>query len=65
MENLSGEEGLADLIIIDAIEKSALTHQSIPLPGYPHGKRPQPQDAIKKPAHPKPKLVRADKPSKK
>jgi predicted dehydrogenase len=59
----SGLEGLADVRIVEAIYKSARTRKAIKLPVIPAKKRPTVRQEIHRPAHDKPKTVRAKSPS--
>jgi predicted dehydrogenase len=59
----SGLEGLADVRIVEAIYESARTHKFVELPDLPAKKRPTMRQEIHRPAHGKPKTVRAKAPS--
>jgi predicted dehydrogenase len=59
----SGLEGLADVRIVEAIYESARTRKVIELPVLPAKKRPSEGQEIHRPAHDKPKTVRAKSPS--
>ena len=59
----SGLEGLADVRIVQAIYESARTGKAVRLPEMPNKKRPTPGQEIHRPAHTKPKTVRAKSPS--
>ena len=59
----SGLEGLADVRIVEAIYESARTRRVIELPELPAKKRPTIRQEIHRPAHGKPKTVRAKSPS--
>jgi predicted dehydrogenase len=58
----SGEEGLADLRIIDAIFASARTGQTVRLKPFSRSLRPQPSQAERKPAVRKPETVGVSSP---
>ena len=59
----SGLEGMADVRIVQAIYDSAKTGRVIELPELPAKKRPTARQEIHRPAHAKPKTVRAKSPS--
>lgn len=59
----SGLEGLADVRIVEAIYESARTRKIVELPELPVRKRPTVRQEIHRPAHGKPKTVRAKSPS--
>ena len=59
----SGLEGMADVRIVQAIYESAKTGRVIELPELPAKKRPTARQEIHRPAHAKPKTVRAKSPS--
>jgi predicted dehydrogenase len=59
----SGLEGLADVRIVEAIYESARTRKVVELPELPAKKRPTLGQEIHRPAHGKPKTVRAKSPS--
>ena len=59
----SGIEGLADVRIVEAIYESARANQVVELPELPGKKRPTLGQEIRRPAHGKPKTVRAKSPS--
>ena len=59
----SGLEGMADVCIVQAIYDSAKTGRVIELPELPAKKRPTARQEIHRPAHAKPKTVRAKSPS--
>jgi predicted dehydrogenase len=59
----SGEEGLADVRIIEALYRSAREHRPVALQASPTSRRPDPSQAIEKPARRKPKLVNAEEPT--
>ncbi len=59
----SGWEGLADVRIVRAIYESAQTHRAVELPDLPAKKRPNPGQAIHRPAHGKPSTVNAESPA--
>jgi len=59
----SGLEGLADVRIVEAIYESARTRKVVEIPELPAKKRPTLRQAIHRPAHDKPKTVRAKSPS--
>jgi len=59
----SGLEGLADVRIVEAIYESARTRKVVEIPELPAKKRPTLRQAIHRPAHGKPKTVRAKSPS--
>jgi glucose-fructose oxidoreductase len=58
-----GLEGLADVRIVRAIYESAATDQAVELPPFSVPKRPGMRQEIRKPAHGKPKVVKAHAPS--
>jgi glucose-fructose oxidoreductase len=55
----SGEEGLADVRIIEALYQSAKNGRAMKLPGFSKRKRPVPVQEIHRPPVKKPELVRA------
>jgi predicted dehydrogenase len=59
----SGLEGMADVRIVQAIYESAKTRRVVELPELPAKKRPTVRQEIDRPAHEKPKTVRAKSPS--
>lgn len=59
----SGLEGLADVRVVEAIYESARTRKVVELPEVPAKKRPTVRQEIHRPAHDKPKTVRAKSPS--
>jgi predicted dehydrogenase len=59
----SGLEGLADVRVVQAIYDSARTGKLVELPGLTKKKRPAMRQEIHRPAHDKPKTVRAKSPS--
>lgn len=59
----SGLEGLADVRIVQAIYESAQSGKIIRLPELPAKKRPTVNQEIRRPAHEKPRTVRAKSPS--
>jgi predicted dehydrogenase len=59
----SGEEGLADVRIVEAIYESVRSGKSVQLAPFERKARPGPQQEIHRPAHGKPKTVRAKSPS--
>ena len=59
----SGLEGMADVRIVQAIYESAKTRRVVELPELPAKKRPTGRQEIHRPAHGKPKTVRAKSPS--
>lgn len=59
----SGLEGLADVRIVQAIYQSAKMNRVVKLPELPAKKRPSSGQQIHRPAHGKPKTVRAKSPS--
>ncbi len=59
----SGIEGLADVRIVEAIYESARANEVVELPELPGKKRPTLGQEIRRPAHGKPKTVRAKSPS--
>ena len=60
----SGEEGLADIRIIQAILKSARSGKTIKLRAFEKRRRPTKQQKIKMPAVKHPKLISAERPTK-
>jgi predicted dehydrogenase len=58
-----GLEGLADVRIVRAIYESASLNQAVELPPFSVPKRPGLKQEIRKPAHGKPKVVKAQSPS--
>ena len=61
----SGIEGLADVRIVEAIYESAQTKKAIRMPELPDQRRPNIQQEIHRPAHRKPRMVKAKAPSRK
>lgn len=59
----SGQEGLMDVRIVQAIYKSARIRRSIDLPPVPDKPKPSMQQEIHRPAHGKPKTVKTKSPS--
>jgi len=59
----SGLEGLSDVRLVEAIYESARTGKLVELPELPAKKRPTMRQEIHRPAHGKPKTVRAKSPS--
>lgn len=59
----SGEEGLADVRVVEAIYKSIQSGKFVTLPPFERKVRPGPEQEIHKPAHGKPNTVRAQAPS--
>jgi len=59
----SGEEGLADVRVVEAIYESVQSGKPVTLPPFERKERPGPQQEIHKPAHGQPKTVRAKAPS--
>jgi predicted dehydrogenase len=59
----SGLEGLVDVRIVEAIYESARSRKLIVLPEMPSKKRPSKRQEIRRPAHDKPRTVRAKSPS--
>lgn len=59
----SGLEGLADVQIVQAIYQSARTHQIVAVSQLPAKKKPALDQEIHRPAHGKPRTVRAKSPS--
>src|SRR6185437_11454039 len=59
----SGLEGLADIRIIRALYQSAQTGQPVRLAAFDPGRRPTPEQQMKRPAVKKPDLVNASSPS--
>jgi predicted dehydrogenase len=59
----SGIEGLADVRVIEAIQRSARTRQSVELGGFEKRQRPGEDQEIVRPAVRKPELVEAEPPS--
>ena len=60
----SGEEGLADARVLEAIVQSARTGRVVKLPSFTRRQRPSIQQAMKKPPVPKVRTVHAPSPSK-
>ena len=60
----SGEEGLADVRVLEAIVHSARSGKSVSLPPFTRRQRPSIDQAMKKPAVPKVRTVSAPSPSK-
>jgi glucose-fructose oxidoreductase len=54
----SGEEGLQDVRIVEALYKSAKTGRAVSLPAYKPGKRPTGKQRISRPGVKKPSLVK-------
>ena len=61
----SGIEGLADVRIVEAIYESAQTKKAIRMPELPDRRPPNIQQEIHRPAHGKPRMVKAKAPSRK
>jgi predicted dehydrogenase len=61
----SGIEGLADVRVVEAIYESAQTKKAIRMPELPDRRRPNIQQEIHRPAHGKPRMVKAKAPSRK
>jgi predicted dehydrogenase len=59
----SALEGMADVRIVQAIYESAKTRRVVELPELPAKKRPTERQEIHRPAHEKPKTVKAKSPS--
>src|SRR5262245_52078283 len=59
----SGEEGLADVRVLRAIDRSAAQGGPVKLGPFLRERRPIPEQEIHRPLHPKPKLVKAQDPS--
>ncbi len=59
----SGEEGLADVRIVNAIHESASTGKPVQLPATEKKRRPHLGQQIHRPAHGKPKTVKTQSPS--
>jgi predicted dehydrogenase len=59
----SGEEGLADVRVLRAIERSAAEGRVVKLPPFPRAQRPSRAQEIHRPARRPPELVHAQKPS--
>jgi predicted dehydrogenase len=60
----SGHEGLADVRVIQALYRSALSHQPVTLGTFPLGKRPNKrQEILRPPVRKMPTLVNAEPPS--
>ena len=60
----SGEEGLQDVRIIEALYRSAKTGRTVKLPAFRDAKAPSGRQRIVRPAVRKPKLVKTKSPSK-
>jgi predicted dehydrogenase len=60
----SGEEGLADVRVLEAIAEAARTGQKVELPQRSYGRRPGPDQVDKKPPTKKVETVHAPSPSK-
>lgn len=59
----SGEEGLQDVRIVEALYKSARTGKAVSIPRFNPGKRPDSRQRIVRPGVKKPKLVKVKSPS--
>jgi glucose-fructose oxidoreductase len=59
----SGREGLADVRVIEALYRSARSGRPIKLEGYDPGRRPTPEQEIRRPPVQEPELVKANPPS--
>lgn len=59
----SGEEGLADVRVIEALYRSARERRPIKLPPFEKTRRPGPGQEMRRPAVREPKLVRTEPPS--
>ena len=55
----SGEEGMQDVRIVQALYRSAQTGRSIRIPAFANHKRPSPAQTIRRPGIRKPRLVKA------
>jgi predicted dehydrogenase len=55
----SGEEGVADLRVLDAISRSLTSGRSEPVEGVPRRRRPSRRQAVRRPPHDMPDLVHA------
>jgi glucose-fructose oxidoreductase len=60
----SGEEGLADLRVLDAIRRAAETGRAEPVHGVERRKHPAAGQGVERPPHERPSLVRAEAPGK-
>jgi predicted dehydrogenase len=58
----SGQEGLADVRVLQALEESARSGKAVKLPPFERTQRPGLAQAIHRPLGPKPRLVHAQKP---
>jgi glucose-fructose oxidoreductase len=58
----SGEEGLADVRVLEALEESARTGRSVELPHFERSQRPDMDQEIHRPLGRKPELVHVDSP---
>ena len=59
----SGEEGLADVRVIRALEHAAWTGRVVDLAPFHKGRRPEPRQAIRRPPVDEPELVNVEPPS--
>jgi glucose-fructose oxidoreductase len=59
----SGEEGLADVRVVEAIYRSVQSGKPVTLSPFERKERPGPRQEIHRPAHGEPKTVRAKAPS--
>ena len=59
----SGEEGMQDVRIVEALYKSARTGKAVSIPRFNTGKRPDSRQRIVRPGVKKPKLVKVKSPS--
>jgi predicted dehydrogenase len=59
----SGQEGLADVRVIEALLQSARTGKPVALPRFDPGARPEPAQAMRRPPIEEPELVNAGPPS--
>jgi glucose-fructose oxidoreductase len=55
----SGQEGLADMRVLDAIQRAIESGRSEPVQAVPKRTRPTPRQAIRRPPHDMPSIVRA------
>ena len=59
----SGQEGLADVRVIEALYESARSGERVRLSDFDPGRRPEPEQEIQRPAVREPALVKAGSPS--
>lgn len=58
-----GEEGLADVLVIEALRESMSSGRAETVPQHPEPPRPQPEDEIRRPPGRKPEMIHASEPT--